>query len=153
MNIFFVVHVWNAPISPAAIHSALIHLMKHKAHATRYLAMSPQRRMTWLTALLRKYYLWGAHEVFVVVLVLLLLMMMMMMYILKVAGFNENWCQVRTFCEVIYTRRLMNLCCITSSCSCTSGAMLWSTVVTMLVLLIIWYILVIAWIAISSNTL
>jgi hypothetical protein len=46
-----------APLTPAAVHSALSHLMDHKAHATKYLAMTPDVRMAWFNAFLTKYYL------------------------------------------------------------------------------------------------
>jgi hypothetical protein len=80
---------------------ALSQLMDLKAQATRYFTISHGRRMSWFTAFLRKYYLWGSHEVFVVVLVLMKMMNNMMMYILGVARFDENWCQVYIFCEVV----------------------------------------------------
>jgi hypothetical protein len=40
IKIIFAGRVTTVPISPTAIHRALSHLMEHKAHATRYLAMS-----------------------------------------------------------------------------------------------------------------
>jgi hypothetical protein len=45
------------PLTPAAVHSALSHLMDHKAHATMYLVMTPDARMDWFNAFLTKYYL------------------------------------------------------------------------------------------------
>jgi hypothetical protein len=84
-------HVPQAPISPNAIHRAHSQLIEHKAHATRYLAMSPKCKMSRYTAFLKKYYLLGARVLgscnLVVVLVLVL---MMMMYILGLARFDEN---------------------------------------------------------------
>jgi hypothetical protein len=46
-----------APLTPAAVHRALSHLMDHKAHTTKYLAMTPAARMDWFNAFLTKYYL------------------------------------------------------------------------------------------------
>jgi hypothetical protein len=57
MKMIYIERVPQAPISPTAIHRALSHLMEHKAHATRYLAMSPECRMSWFTSFLKKYYL------------------------------------------------------------------------------------------------
>jgi hypothetical protein len=57
MKIIFPGRVPASPISPTAIHCALNHLMEHKSHATMYLIMSPESRMSWFTAFLKKYYL------------------------------------------------------------------------------------------------
>jgi hypothetical protein len=47
----------TAPISPTAIHRALSHLMEHSGQRTRYLAMTPERRLSWFMAFLNKHYL------------------------------------------------------------------------------------------------
>ena len=47
----------DAPVTQAAVHRALSHLMDHKAQATKYLAMTPAARMAWFNAFLKKYYL------------------------------------------------------------------------------------------------
>jgi hypothetical protein len=57
MNMIYAGCVPQTPISPIAIHCALIHLMEHKTQATRYLAMSPECKISWFTAFLKKYYL------------------------------------------------------------------------------------------------
>ena len=64
MKIIFAGRIPEVPISPTAIHLALSHLVEHKAHATRYLTMSPESRML------------------VVVVLIVVVMIMMMMYIL-----------------------------------------------------------------------
>jgi hypothetical protein len=56
MKMIYAGRVPQSPISPTVIHHALSHLMEHKAHAIRYLAMSPECRMSWFTAFLKKYY-------------------------------------------------------------------------------------------------
>jgi hypothetical protein len=57
MNKIYTDLVPAAPLTPAAVHHALSHLMDHKAHATKYLAMTPDARMDWFNAFLTKYYL------------------------------------------------------------------------------------------------
>lgn len=80
------------------------------------------------------------HWLFVVVVVLVLTMnIMSTMYIL--------------WGGIYVTPRLMNLCCITSSCSWTCGAKLWSSTRTMLALLIMCYKVSIVSFAIASNIL
>jgi hypothetical protein len=44
-------------IYPISVHRSLSHLMEYKAHGTKYLTTSPERRMPWFTAFLNKYYL------------------------------------------------------------------------------------------------
>jgi hypothetical protein len=46
-----------APLTQAAVHHALSHLMDNKARATKYLVMTPDARMAWFNAFLTKYYM------------------------------------------------------------------------------------------------
>jgi hypothetical protein len=60
MKMTYAGRVPAAPLTPAAVHRALSHLMDHKAHADMYLAMTPAGKMDWFNSFPTKYYLCGA---------------------------------------------------------------------------------------------